>query len=92
MYVVCSLSHALSSVECGSLAWTHARFMNAQSVHVVYICVHNKHNVALMARLSYVSFSAVQPTWESFQDARSAEEAEKFYRLVESKQFNHSFL
>lgn len=44
------------------------------SVHVVYICVHNKHHVDLMTRLSYVSFSAVQPTWESFQDARSAEE------------------
>lgn len=45
-----------------------------KSVHVVYICVHNKHHVALMTRLSYVSFSAVQPTWESFQDARSSEE------------------
>lgn len=63
-----------------------------KSVHVVYICVHNKHPVTLMTRLSYVSFSAVQPTWEGFQDARSSEEAEKFYRLVESKQFNHSFL
>lgn len=44
------------------------------SVHVVYICVHNKHHVVLMTCLSYVSFSTVQPTWESFQDARSSEE------------------
>lgn len=39
IYVVCSLSHALSSVECGSLAWTHARVMNAHP-HVCTCGIH----------------------------------------------------